>query len=177
MRLSMRVLEGTIVIPNLSWRNHIADSEDNLRRQRGRRGLDLITMIQDHKILPVEIVHVDYPDIKEVDMKLLRLTKELDGKILTNDYNLNKVAKVQGLTVLNINELANAVKPIVIPGENMEVELVKEGKERNQGVAYLDDGTMIVVEEGKFHLGKRKTVEVTSVLQTSAGKMIFAKLV
>ena len=153
---------------------HIADSEDLLRRQRGRRGLDLIKAIQDKQILPIEITMEDYPEIKEVDMKLLRLTKYLSGKILTNDYNLNKVASVQGLKVLNINELANAVKPIVIPGEQMKVDVVKVGKERNQGIAYLDDGTMIVVEEGKFHIGEQLIVEVTSVLQTAAGKMIFA---
>ncbi len=169
-------LEGTLVIPQfvLEELQHIADSEDLLRRQRGRRGLDLIKAIQDKQILPIEITMEDYPEIKEVDMKLLRLTKDLSGKILTNDYNLNKVASVQGLKVLNINELANAVKPIVIPGEQMKVDVVKVGKERNQGIAYLDDGTMIVVEEGKFHIGEQLIVEVTSVLQTAAGKMIFA---
>ena len=126
-------------------------------------------------LLPIEITMEDYPEIKEVDMKLLRLTKDLSGKILTNDYNLNKVASVQGLKVLNINELANAVKPVVIPGESMRVTVVKDGKEQGQGVAYLDDGTMIVIENGSRYMNATIDVEVTSALQTAAGRMIFAK--
>lgn len=171
-------LEGTAVIAQfvLEELQHIADSEDHLRRERGRRGLDLIREIQEKGKIPVHITSDMYPDVREVDMKLLHLTHDLGGKILTNDYNLNKVARVRGITVLNINELANAMKPVVMTGENITVEIVRAGKERNQGLAYLEDGTMIVIEDGKFHIGKTKEVEVTSVLQTAAGKMIFAKL-
>ena len=171
-------LEGTVVIAQfvLEELQHIADSEDHLRRERGRRGLDLIREIQEKGKIPVHIDGNMYPEVKEVDMKLLHLTQDLNGKILTNDYNLNKVARVRGITVLNINELANAMKPVVVTGEKITVEIVRPGKERSQGIAYLEDGTMIVIEDGKFHIGKTKEVEVTSVLQTAAGKMIFAKL-
>lgn len=171
-------LEGTVVIAQfvLEELQHIADSEDHLRRARGRRGLDLINEIQEKGKIPVYIDGNMYPQVKEVDMKLLHLTQDLDGKILTNDYNLNKVARVRGIPVLNINELANAMKPVVVTGEKITVEIVRTGKERSQGIAYLEDGTMIVIEDGKFHIGKTKEVEVTSVLQTAAGKMIFAKL-
>lgn len=171
-------LEGTVVIAQfvLEELQHIADSEDHLRRARGRRGLDLIREIQEKGKIPVYIDGNLYPEVKEVDMKLLHLTQDLDGKILTNDYNLNKVARVRGIPVLNINELANAMKPVVVTGEKITAEIVRPGKERNQGIAYLEDGTMIVIEDGKFHIGKTKEVEVTSVLQTAAGKMIFAKL-
>ena len=154
---------------------HIADSEDSLKRNRGRRGLDVIKEIQEDKDLEVIIFQGMYEDIPEVDSKLLKLTKDLEGKIVTNDYNLNKVASVQGLQVLNINELANSVKPVYLPGEEMMIQIVKLGKENGQGLGYLDDGTMIVVEAGKDYLGQNIEVVVTSVLQTSAGKMIFAR--
>ncbi len=170
-------VEGTLVIPNfvLDELRHIADSSDLLRRNRGRRGLDILNIIQSELDIPVQIWEQDFEDIAEVDSKLIRLAKVMDGKIFTNDYNLNKVAILQGVTVLNINELANAVKPVVLPGEEMIVTIVKEGKEHGQGVAYLDDGTMIVVDGGKRSLGETLAVIVTSVLQTAAGRMIFAK--
>lgn len=172
-----KFIEGPLVIPEfvLEELQHIADSSDSLKRTRGRRGLDILNEIQ--KNLDIEVIIHDkkFEEEKEVDSKLLKLTKELEGKILTNDYNLNKVAEVQGITVLNINDLANAVKPVVLPGEEMDVEVVKDGKEANQGLAYLDDGTMIVVEGGRKHIGHGIKVIVTSVLQTSAGRMIFAK--
>ncbi len=170
-------IEGTIVIPQfvLAELQYIADSSDSLKRNRGRRGLDVINKIQ--KELPIEVINMekDYPDISEVDAKLLKLTEDLKGIVVTNDYNLNKVATIKGIEVLNINELANAVKPVVLPGEEMVVNLIKEGKENGQGVAYLDDGTMIVVENGKKYVGETIEVTVTSVLQTAAGRMIFAK--
>lgn len=170
-------LEGPLVIPVfvLEELQHIADSSDGLKRNRGRRGLDILKKMQEKQEPEVIISEKTYDDISEVDSKLLQLTKELGGKIVTNDYNLNKVANLQGLNVLNINELANAVKPVVLPGEEMHVEIVKEGKEQGQGLAYLDDGTMIVVESGKDYIGHAVDVIVTSVLQTSAGKMIFAR--
>lgn len=170
-------IEGPLVIPEfvLEELQHIADSSDTLKRNRGRRGLDILNKIQ--KELDIEVVIHDgkFEDAKEVDSKLLKLTQSLNGKIITNDYNLNKVAEVQNINVLNINELANAVKPIVLPGEEMIVQVIKDGKESGQGLAYLDDGTMIVVESGKKHIGETIDVLVTSVLQTSAGRMIFAK--
>lgn len=170
-------IEGPLVIPEfvLGELQHIADSSDGLKRNRGRRGLDILSIIQ--KELDIEIIIHDkkFEDIPEVDAKLLKLTQLLGGKIITNDYNLNKVASVQAIPVLNINELANAVKPVVLPGEEMVVEVVKDGKESGQGLAYLDDGTMIVVESGKKFIGDTIHVIVTSVLQTSAGRMIFAK--
>ncbi len=170
-------IEGPLVIPEfvLEELQHIADSADGLKRNRGRRGLDILNMIQ--KEIDIEIIIHDkkFEDVKEVDSKLLKLTQLLDGKILTNDYNLNKVAEVQGIKVLNINELSNAVKPVVLPGEEMVVTVVKDGKESGQGLAYLDDGTMIVVEAGRQYIGETIEVIVTSVLQTSAGKMIFAR--
>jgi uncharacterized protein YacL len=156
---------------------HIADSSDNLKRNRGRRGLDILNRIQ--KEYGIEIYNTDgdksLAEIPEVDVKLLKLAQTLGGKVVTNDFNLNKVALIKGVEVLNINELANTLKPVVLPGEEMELFLVKEGKENNQAVAYLDDGTMIVVEEGKRFIGQNVTVIVTSVLQTAAGRMIFAK--
>lgn len=170
-------IEGPLVIPEfvLEELQHIADSSDALKRNRGRRGLDILNKIQ--KELDIEVIIDDkkFEEEKEVDTKLLKLTQLLKGKIITNDYNLNKVAEVQGIDVLNINELANAVKPIVLPGEEMVVQVIKDGKESGQGLAYLDDGTMIVVESGKKHIGETIDVLVTSVLQTSAGRMIFAK--
>ncbi len=170
-------LEGPLVIPTFVLRElqHIADSSDSLKRNRGRRGLDILNIIQKELNIPVEILDKDFEEIHEVDAKLLKLAEAMDGKVLTNDYNLNKVASFQGVPVLNINELANAVKPVVLPGEEMVVQVVKDGKEMGQGIAYLDDGTMIVVDGGKKHMGESLGVLVTSVLQTSAGRMIFAK--
>lgn len=170
-------VEGPLVIPNfvLDELRHIADSSDSLKRVRGRRGLDILNKIQKELDIETQIYEGDFPKIAEVDAKLLKLAQTLNGKVVTNDYNLNKVAEVQGVPVLNINELSNAIKPVVIPGENMVVEIVKLGKENSQGVAYLDDGTMIVVEGGKKYLNETIDVIVTSVLQTAAGRMIFAK--
>ncbi|WP_420848217.1 PIN/TRAM domain-containing protein [Natranaerofaba carboxydovora] len=169
-------LEGPLIIPSfvLEELRHIADSSDLLKRNRGRRGLDILNKIQKELDIEVEIYEGDV-DEAEVDSKLVKLAKELKGKVITNDYNLNKVAQLQGVPVLNINELANAVKPVVLPGEEMAVKVIKDGKEVDQGVAYLDDGTMIVVDGGKRHIGEKLEVMVTSVLQTAAGRMIFAK--
>lgn len=169
-------IEGPLVIPNfvLDELRHISDSSDDLKRQRGRRGLDIINKIQKELSIEVQITDKDFPEILEVDSKLLKLTQFLNGKILTNDYNLNKVAEVQGVMVLNINELANAVKTVLIPGEEMTMQIIKEGKESNQGIGYLEDGTMIVVENGRKYIGEFIAVGVTSVLQTAAGRMIFA---
>lgn len=170
-------IEGPLIIPEfvLEELQHIADSSDSLKRNRGRRGLDILNKIQ--KELDIEVVIVDdkFEDVPEVDSKLLKLAQKIKGKVITNDYNLNKVAEVQGIDVLNINELANAIKPVVLPGEEMVVQVIRDGKETGQGLAYLDDGTMIVVEGGKKHIGETIGVMVTSVLQTSAGRMIFAK--
>lgn len=170
-------IEGPLIIPNfiLDELRHISDSSDSLKRVRGRRGLDVLNRIQKELPIETEVWEGDFPNIAEVDSKLLKLAQLLNGKVITNDYNLNKVAEVQGVPVLNINELSNAIKPVVIPGEEMTVEIVKEGKENTQGVAYLDDGTMIVVEGGKRYMAKTIVVLVTSVLQTAAGRMIFAK--
>ncbi|MDD4569661.1 MAG: PIN/TRAM domain-containing protein [Tepidanaerobacteraceae bacterium] len=170
-------IEGTLVIPGfvLEELRHIADSSDSLKRNRGRRGLDILNKIQKELDIEVEIYEGDFEDIAEVDSKLVKLAQVLDGSIITNDFNLNKVAEFQKVQVLNINELANAVKPVVIPGEEMVVQVIKDGKETGQGVAYLDDGTMIVVDGGKKHIGETIGVLVTSVLQTAAGRMIFAK--
>lgn len=171
-------IEGPLVVPVfvLEELQHIADSADGLKRNRGRRGLDTVAEIQELKNVEVIIYKGKIEEIPEVDSKLLKLAIDLNGKIVTNDYNLNKVARVQNLEVLNINELANAVKPLYLPGEEMDILIVREGKEHNQGLAYLDDGTMIVVENGKDLIGEKVNVVVTSALQTSAGKMIFAKL-
>ncbi len=172
-------LEGTLLIPVfvLEELQYIADSSDTLRRVRGRRGLDVLQKIREDESnhLEVEIMNVNFDDIQGVDSKLVRLAQKLGGKIITNDFNLNKVAQLRGVDVLNINELSNAVKPVVIPGETMRVQVVKDGKEPGQGVAYLDDGTMIVIENGHRYLSRTISVEVTSALQTSAGRMIFAK--
>ncbi len=176
-----KFLEGPIVVPEfvLKELRHVADAGDPLKRNRGRRGLDVLNAMQKEADIEIEILNhdfeKDYEENLEVDVKLLKLAKQLNGRVLTNDYNLNKVAEFQGVSVLNINELANAVKPVVIPGEEMTVEVIADGKEANQGLAYLDDGTMIVVENGKAFKGKGIEVSVTSVLQTAAGKMIFAK--
>ncbi|WP_335872136.1 PIN/TRAM domain-containing protein [Bacillus sp. 2205SS5-2] len=170
-------LEGIVVIPQfvLEELQHIADSSDVLKRNRGRRGLDILNRIQKELPVEVQIYEGDFEDIQEVDSKLVKLAKITQGIVVTNDFNLNKVCDLQGVQVLNINDLANAVKPVVLPGEEMKVQVIKDGKEHNQGIAYLDDGTMIVVEEGKNYIGKHIDVLVTSVLQTSAGRMIFAK--
>lgn len=170
-------LEGTIVIPQfvLGELQHIADSSDALKRNRGRRGLDVLNRIQKELPVKVEIYEGDFEDIQEVDSKLIKLAKVIDGVVVTNDFNLNKVCDLQSVHVLNINDLANAVKPVVLPGEELVVQVIKDGKEHNQGIAYLDDGTMIVVEEGHDYIGKTIEVLITSVLQTSAGRMIFAK--
>lgn len=171
-------IEGVFVVSHyvLQELQHIADSSDSLKRVRGRRGLDILNAMQKEERVTVEMDEQTLPESDEVDMKLVHLAKKLDGVVVTNDYNLNKVAEFQNIQVLNINELANALKPVVIPGETMRVLIVKEGTERSQGVAYLDDGTMVVVEEGKFHINEQRDVIVTSALQTNAGRMIFAKL-
>ena len=170
-------LEGTIVIPRfvLEELQHIADSSDVLKRNRGRRGLDILNRIQKELAIKVEIYEGDFEEVSEVDSKLVKLAILTNGILVTNDFNLNKVCELQNVSVLNINDLANAVKPVVLPGEELTVQVIKDGKEYHQGVAYLDDGTMIVVEEGREYIGKRIDVLVTSVLQTSAGRMIFAK--
>ncbi len=171
-------IEGTLVVPQFILRElqHIADSPDPLRRARGRRGLDILHKLQKMAGISVRIVEEELPHIKEVDSKLVALAKILDAKILTNDFNLNKVAELQGVPVLNINELANALKPVVLPGESMNVFVLKEGKEPNQGVGYMDDGTMVVVENGRRYIGQNVDVVVTSVLQTTAGRMIFTRI-
>ncbi|HQD51081.1 MAG TPA: TRAM domain-containing protein, partial [Defluviitaleaceae bacterium] len=175
--LKTGLVEGKIVIPTfvLEELRHIADSSDALKRNRGRRGLDILNEIQKQLKVPVEIVEIDYKDIAEVDSKLLKVAQEMDAIIVTNDYNLNKVADFQGVFVFNINELANAVKPVVLPGEDMEVTVIKDGKEDGQGIGYLNDGTMIVVEGGKDYIGETIKVCVTSVLRTAAGRMIFTR--
>jgi len=172
------VMEGTLIIPGfvLQELRHIADSADALKRGRGRRGLDILYRMQKELNMPVQVEERDYDDLAEVDAKLLRLALEKKGVVITNDYNLNKVASVQNVPVFNINELANAIKPVVLPGEEMTVAVVKEGKEPNQGVGYLDDGTMIVVENGRRFVGEPVDCVVSTVLQTAAGRMIFAKL-
>jgi uncharacterized protein YacL len=171
-------VEGPLLIPQfvLGELQHIADSSDPVKRTRGKRGLEVLHHIQKQVNVDVRIIDTDYPSVKEVDSKLIEWAKEVRGKILTNDSNLNKVAELQGIEVLNINELANALKPVVLPGEDMNVKILKEGKEMGQGVAYLDDGTMIVVDNGRRQIGKTIDVVVTSVLQTPAGRMIFARL-
>lgn len=171
-------IEGTLLVPKfvLYELQYIADSADSQKRIRGRRGLDILNKLQTEKIMPIEITDQDYNNIKEVDSKLIRLAKDFNGSIITNDYNLNKVIQFQKVKVLNINELANSLKPRFVPGEHLEVMILKKGTERSQGVAFLDDGTMVVVENGKNHLNERLSVEVTSSIQTDAGKMIFASI-
>ena len=170
-------LDGVIVTPQFVLRELqlVADSADSLKRNRGRRGLDILQRLQKVASLNIQIVEDDFPAVREVDLKLIELAKLYEGKIITNDFNLNKVAQLQGVEVLNINELANSLKPIVLPGEIMKVFILKEGKEYNQGVAYLDDGTMVVVDNARKMIGKNIDISVTSVLQTTAGKMIFGK--
>ncbi|MDH3558315.1 MAG: PIN domain-containing protein [Deltaproteobacteria bacterium] len=171
-------LEGPLVIPQfiLQELQHIADSADSLKRARGRRGLDILNRMQKGDTVEVKVVDDDYPDIKEVDAKLIALAREMNAKIVTNDFNLNKVAQLQGVPVLNINQLANALKPMVLPGEVLHLQIMREGKEQGQGVAYLDDGTMVVVENASRHLGEEVEASVTSILQTTAGRMIFTTL-
>jgi len=171
-------LDGTFILPQfiLQELQHIADSPDPMKRARGRRGLDILHKVQKMSRITVRIVDEDLPKIKEVDAKLVALAKIMNAKVITNDFNLNKVAELQGVSVLNINELANSLKPVVLPGEVMKVYILKEGKEYNQGVAYLDDGTMVVVENSRRLIGKNADVTVSSVLQTTAGRMIFSKL-
>jgi len=173
-----KFLSGILVVPQfiLQELQAVADSSDDQKRIRGRRGIEILERIQESSSIPVRIYEKDFPDIRETDAKVVQLAKELKGKIITTDFNLNKIAAIQGVTVLNINELSHSLKPIVLPGEKMNVFLVKEGKERSQGVGYLDDGTMVVVEDGRNALGKRVEVHVNSILQTSAGRMIFAAI-
>lgn len=170
-------VEGVLIIPNfvLQELQHIADSSDPIKRTRGKRGLDILQKIQNQSVNKVEIIETDYPEIKEVDAKLVALAKDLNAKIVTNDSNLYKVAELQGVSVLNINHLASALKPVVLPGEVMHINILKEGKEDGQGIAYLDDGTMIVVDHARRRIGQEMDVLVTSVLQTTGGRMIFAK--
>jgi uncharacterized protein YacL len=170
-------VDGTLIIPQFVLRELqlVADSSDPLKRNRGRRGLDILQRMQKMSNISVQIVEEDFPQLREVDLKLIELARAYEGKIVTNDFNLNKVAQLQGVPVLNINDLANALKPVVLPGEIMRVFILKEGKEYNQGVAYLDDGTMVVVDNAKKMISKTIDISVTSVLQTTAGKMIFGK--
>ena len=170
-------IDGTLVIPQfvLKELQLVADSSDSMKRNRGRRGLDILQKIQKMSGVEVVISDLDFPDVREVDLKLIEMAKSLSGKIVTNDFNLNKVAQLRGVDVLNINELANALKPVVLPGEIMKVFILKEGKEYNQGVAYLDDGTMVVVDNARKMISKTIDIVVTSVLQTTAGKMIFGR--
>lgn len=170
-------VEGTLVVPQFVLRElqQVADSSDSLKRNRGRRGLDILQKVQKMAQVHVQIVETDFPEVREVDLKLIELARRMTGKIVTNDFNLNKVAQLRGVQVLNINELANSLKPVVLPGELMRVFILKEGKESGQGVGYLDDGTMVVVDQGRRAMGRTIEVAVTSVLQTTAGKMIFCR--
>jgi uncharacterized protein YacL len=170
-------VEGTLVVPQFVLRELqlVADSSDSLKRNRGRRGLDVLQRLQKMSSVHVQIVEDDFPKVRGVDMKLIELAKVLNAKIVTNDFNLNKVAQVQGVAVLNLNDLANSLKPVVLPGETMRVFILKEGKEHNQGIAYLDDGTMVVVDNARKMISKTIDIAVTSVLQTTAGRMIFGK--
>ena len=172
-------IQGRFFVPRFVLRElqQIADSQDALKRNRGRRGLDVLNRLQKNSRLSVKIHEEDFPEIKDVDSKIIKLAKVLDAKVFTNDFNLNKIAELQGVKVLNINDLANALKPVVLPGEEMVVRVTREGKEYNQGVAYLDDGTMIVIDNARRMIGQTTKVVVTSVLQTSAGRMIFANKV
>ena len=171
-------LDGKFIVPRfvLKELQQIADSSDSLKRERGRRGLDILGKLQKSPNIDVKIHNEDFADIREVDLKLVKLAKVLGAKIFTNDYNLNKVSEIQGIRVLNVNELANALRPVVLPGEKLEIRLIKEGKEYNQAVGYLEDGTMVVVDNGRRFIGQNVNPVVGSVLQTAAGRMIFAKL-
>jgi uncharacterized protein YacL len=171
-------LDGKFIVPRfvLKELQQIADSSDSLKRERGRRGLDILGKLQKSSNIDIKIHNEDFADIKEVDLKLVKLAKVLGAKIFTNDFNLNKVSEIQGIRVLNVNELASALRPVVLPGEMLETRLIKEGKEYNQGVGYMEDGTMVVVDNGRRFIGQNVNVVVGSVLQTAAGRMIFAKL-
>ena len=173
-----RFFEGKFVVPRfvLKELQQIADSSDSLKRARGRRGMDILAKLQKNPNIDIKIHSENFPDTKEVDAKIVKLAKVLDAKVFTNDYNLNKIAEIQGVRVLNINELANALRPVVLPGETLEIRLIKEGKEYNQAVGYLEDGTMLVVDNGRRLIGQNVKVVVGSVLQTAAGRMIFGKL-
>jgi uncharacterized protein YacL len=170
-------IDGDLIVPQfiLKELQLVADSADNVKRQRGRRGLDVLDQLQKSSRVSVVITELDFPEIKDVDSKLIELAKHMDAKIMTNDFNLNKIAQLQGVAVLNINELANALKPVVLPGEMINVFILKEGKEKDQGVAYLDDGTMVVVDNSRKMIGQNVEITVTSVLQTTVGKMIFGR--
>jgi uncharacterized protein YacL len=170
-------IEGELIVPQfiLKELQFVADSSDGVKRQRGRRGLDVLDHLQKSSQVSVRISELDFPEIEDVDSKLIELAKHLDAKIITNDFNLNKIAQLQGVTVLNINELASALKPVVLPGEMINVFILKEGKEKDQGVAYLDDGTMVVVDNSRKMIGQNVEITVTSVLQTTVGKMIFGR--
>jgi len=172
-----KFLSGSIVVPRfvLNELHHLADSEDDLKRARGRRGLDMLARMQENPDVPIKIIDRDVPEIEEVDGKLVRLAKDLSAKVMTTDFNLNKVAALEGVVCLNVNDLTTALQPVVLPGEMMTLFVMKEGKEREQGVGYLDDGTMVVIEDGRSRIGKRVDAQVTSILQTSAGRMIFSK--
>jgi uncharacterized protein YacL len=171
-------IEGNLTVPRfvLDELQHIADSSDSMKRSRGRRGLDILNRMQKTIGINIEIVDQDFPKVKGVDGKLVAMARKMNGKLITNDFNLNKVAELQGIKILNVNELANALKPVVLPGETMVVKIIKEGKEPGQGVAYLDDGTMVVIDHGSRNLGDTVEVAVTSVLQTTAGRMIFSEM-
>ncbi len=171
-------IEGNLIVPRfvLDELQHIADSSDSMKRSRGRRGLDILNRMQKIIGINIEIIDQDFPKVKGVDGKLVALARKMNGKLITNDFNLNKVAELQGIKILNVNELANALKPVVLPGETMVVKVIKEGKEPGQGVAYLDDGTMVVIDHGSRNLGDTVEVAVTSVLQTTAGRMIFSEM-
>ncbi len=171
-------LEGDLIIPRfiLSELQHIADSSDSLKRNRGRRGLDILNKMIKIKKNKIKIIGKDYKEQREVDTKIIRLAKDIKAKVITNDYNLNKIAQLEGITVLNINDLSNALKAVILPGEEISTQIIKAGKEPEQGVAYLDDGTMIVIEDGNRYVGRKVNVLVTSILQTPAGRMIFGKI-
>ncbi len=176
--ISTKFLSNTFIVTKfvLKELQNLADSEDSIVRSRGRRGLEILAKLQELPDVVIKIMDKDYADIKEVDAKIIQLAKDLDAKVLTTDFNLNRVATLEGITVLNINDLANALKPVALPGEKLTIFILKEGKEREQGVAYLEDGTMIVVEDGRRMINKKAEIVVTSILQTSAGRMVFAKL-
>ena len=171
-------VEGDILVPRFVLRElqQVADSQDPLKRGRGRRGLDILNRMRKERKVNVKIIDQDFPEIQGVDAKLIKLAKLLGAKVVTNDFNLNKIAELEGVEVLNINDLSNALKPYVLPGEELRVQIIREGKEENQGVGYLDDGTMVVVEEGRKYINVTIDTVVTSVLQTPAGRMIFAKV-
>ena len=172
-----KFLSGTLIVPRfiLTELHQLADSPDSLKRARGRRGLDILARLQENPDLPVKILDKDIPEIPDVDGKIVRLARDMNAKVLTTDFNLNKIAALEGVICLNVNDLGTALKPIVLPGEAMQLFVMKEGKERDQGIGFLDDGTMVVIEDGKKHIGKRLEIGVTSILQTSAGRMVFGK--